>query len=101
MANLEFKRVLNCLGFAATIIIACALAATCVISLFSESVKLTIFQISDLTSGIAFVANVLAYFITIVSGFYYCLSKRSPWYMVLQVIATISILAAVIIGAVL
>ena len=101
MANLEFRRVLNCLGFVATMAIACALASICVISLVNDSVKFTVFQISDLTSGFIFVANVLAYFITVVAGFYYCLSKRSPWFMVAQIIGTIMILAAIIVGAIL
>jgi len=100
MANLEFKRVLNCLGFVATMAIACALAVTCIFSLVDDSGKFTVFQIKDLTSGIVFVANVIAYFITIVAGFYYCLSKRSPAFMVAQVVCTIMILAAIIVGAI-
>ncbi len=101
MANLEFKRLLNCLGFIATMAIACALATSCVISLLDDSVTMTIFRISDITAGVVFVANILAYFITIVAGFYYCLSKRSRWFMAFQIIATIIILASVIVGAIL
>jgi len=101
MANLEFKRVLNCLGFIATMAIACALATTCVLSLVDNTVKMAIFQISDIASGVVFVANILAYFITIVAGFYYCLSKRSRWFMVFQVIATVMILTAIIVGIIL
>ncbi len=101
MASLEFRRVLNCLGYVATMAIALALATSCVISIVDEGAKLTIFRISDVTTAVVFVANVLAYFITVVAGFYYCISKRSPWFMISQVFATIVILAAVVIGAIL
>ncbi len=100
MANLEFKRVLNCLGFVATMIVACALAVTCIFSFVSDSVSFSFFRITDLTSAVMFVANVIAYFITIVSGFYYCLCKRSHAFMIAQIIGTIIILAAIIVGVI-
>ncbi len=101
MANLEFKRALNFMGFVATMCIAVALVISLIISLFGETKGIPGFQINDVVSAFTFIANVLAYFITIIAGFYYAKSKRNVWFMVLQVIGTVLIIAAVITGAVL
>lgn len=101
MANLEFKRALNFMGFVATMLIAGALVISLLVSVFSTTKGIPGFQIFDVVSAFTFFANILAYFITIVSGFYYAKSKRNVWFMVAQVIGTIIILTAVILGAVL
>ncbi|MBQ7976995.1 MAG: hypothetical protein IJ301_00125 [Clostridia bacterium] len=101
MANLEFKRALNFMGFVATMCIAVALVISLIISLFGGTGGIPGFQITNVMTAFTFIANVLAYFITIVAGFYYARSKRSVWFTVAQVIGTILILVAVITGAVL
>ncbi len=102
MANLEFKKALNFMGFVATMCIAIALIISLIISLFDGSGGgIPGFQINDVVSAFTFFANILAYFITIVAGFYYAKSKRNVWFMILQIIGTILIIAAVITGAVL
>lgn len=102
VANLEFKRALNFMGFVATICIAVALIISLIASAISgDGGSIPNFQISDLATAFAFIANILAYFITIVSGFYYAKSKRNAWFMVIQIIGTLVIIAAVIVGAIL
>ena len=101
MASLEFKKALNFMGFVATICIAIALIISLIISLFGETKGIPGFQIHDVVSAFTFIANILAYFITVISGFYYANSKRNVWFMVVQIIGTILIIAAVITGAVL
>lgn len=101
MANLEFKKALNFMGFVATMCIAVALIISLIISLFGEQKGIPGFQIHDVISAFTFIANVLAYFITIVAGFYYARSKRNVWFMVAQTVGTLLIIVAVITGAVL
>ncbi len=101
MANLEFKRALNFMGFIATMCIAVALVICLIISLFGETKGIPGFQIYDVVSAFTFFANILAYFITIVSGFFYARSKRNIWFMIAQIIGTVLIIVAVITGAVL
>ncbi len=97
MTNLEFKRGLNCLGFWATMCIAVTLVAICVIAFVTGEV-VSLFRIADIPSIFVLVANILAYFVTIMLGFYYCLSKRSPWFITMQIIATLLIAGAVVVG---
>ena len=101
MTNIEFKRVLNCLGFLATIGIAITLVAICVIAVVTENGEISPFRIVDITSIFVLIANILAYFVTISLGFFYCLSKRSPWYITMQIIATLLIIGAVVVGVLL
>lgn len=100
MANLEFKRALNFMGFVATMCIAVALIISLIVSLFGETKGIPGFRIYDVISAFTFFANILAYFITIISGFYYAKSKRSAWFMVAQVLGTLLIIVAVITGAI-
>ena len=103
MANLEFKRALNFMGFVATMLIAVALVVSLLVSLISGNGVYNIpnFEINNVQSAFSFFANILAYFITIISGFYYAKSKRNVWFMVAQVVCTLIIITAVIVGAVL
>ena len=103
MANLEFKRALNFMGFVATMLIAAALIVSIVVSLINGDGAYNIpnFPINNVESAFSFFANILAYFITIVAGFYYVKSKRNVWFMVAQIVGTLIILTAVILGAVL
>ena len=99
MANLEFKRAINFMGFLSTMLIAMALLISLILSLFGIGGGASVFRITDVISAFTFFANVLAYFITIVAGFYYVKTKRNRLFMVLQVVGTIIILASVIYGA--
>ena len=100
MANLEFRRAINFLGFIATMIIATALVISFIISIFQENKGISIFQVKDVISALTLVSMVIAYFVTIVGGFTYARSKRNVWFMVAQVVATIVIILSVILGAV-
>ncbi len=99
MANLEFKRAINFMGFLATMLIAVALLISLIVSLFQAEKGIPFFQINDMISAFTFFSSVLAYFITVVAGFFYVKTKRNPWFMVLQVLGTVIILAAIIVGA--
>ena len=99
MANLEFKKAINFMGFLATMLIAVALLISLIVSLFQANKGIPIFQITDVISAFTFFSSVLAYFITIVAGFYYVKTKRNVWFMILQILGTVIILAAIIIGA--
>ena len=101
MANLEFRRVMNFLGFVATMLIALALVISLIVSLFQETKGIPGFQITDVVSALTVFSCILAYFITTVSGFFYARSKRNVGFMVAQVLGTIIILVSIILGAVL
>ena len=97
MTNLEFKKVLNCLGFVVTMCIAVTLSAICVIA-FVTGENVSLFHIVDIPSIFVLTANILAYCITVTLGFFYCLSKRSPWFMTMQIIFTLLIISAIVVG---
>ena len=99
MANLEFRKFLNFLGFIATIIIAATLLISFIVSLFQESKGIPLFQVKDIISALTMVATVIAFFVTIVGGFMYARSKRNVWFMLAQTGSTIIILASIIVGA--
>lgn len=99
MANLEFKRAINFMGFLATMLIALALIISLIVSLFQSGGGIMIFKITDVVSALVFFSSILAYFITIVAGFFYVKTKSNRWYLALQIIGTICITAAVIVGA--
>ncbi len=99
MANLEFKRAINFMGFLATMLIALALVISLIVSLFQSGSGILIFKITDVVSALVFFSSILAYFITIVAGFYYVKTKSNRWFLALQIIGTVFIIAAVIIGA--
>ena len=98
MTNLEFKRVLNCLGFLATMGIAITLVTTCVLAIVTEDSGIVPFHIVDISSIFVLAVNIVAYFVTITLGFYYCLSKRSPWFITMQIIATLLIIGAIVVS---
>ena len=51
---------------------------------------------ASVSTVIVFVANIFAYFITIIAGFSYAKSKRSMWYMIAQIVATLVIVVLLV-----
>ncbi len=101
MASLEFKRVLNFMGFVATMCIAFALVIAFIAHLISpEANPILNFKIDGLASAFSVIANVFAYFITIVAGFCYARSKRNIWFLIAQIIGMILIVVAFVVGAI-
>ncbi len=100
MANLELRRTLNFLGFVSTMLIAGALVISLIVSLFQESKGIPIFQITDVVSALTFFASLIAYLITIVAGFSYVRSKRNISFTIAQIIGTVIIIIAIIVGAI-
>lgn len=99
MSNLQFKRVLNFMGFLATMLIAVALVISLLVSIFQHGSGIAIFKIYDFVSALIFCSSILAYFITIIAGFSYVKTKSNRWFMALQIIGTILIVAAIVVGA--
>jgi len=99
MAKYELRRMLNFLGFLATILIAIAILVAGIMGWIQEgSFNPNIAGLSfiSLQSGIIFIANFFAYLLAATAGFSYAKSKRSIWYMVVQIIAVIIILFVII-----
>ncbi len=99
MAKYEFRKILNLLGFIATVLIALSILIASIINwvqVGTFSAGLDGLKISNFQTGLVFVANVFAYFLACVGGFAYVRSKRSVWYAIVQVIAIIIILFVVI-----
>ena len=102
MANYEFRKKINIVGFIATIAIAVAILIVFLVNWISTGVFTAGIAGLKLSGGLpgilTYVANVCAYFVSIVAGFYFVRSKRSPWFMVVQVVATLIIAFVVIMG---
>lgn len=99
MAKYEFRRALNFLGFLATLLIATAILIAGIIEWIntgSFNLSLAGLSVDSFQSGMIFVANVFAYLLATIAGFYYARSKRSIWYTILQVIAVIVIVIVII-----
>ena len=99
MSNLKFRHALNFMGFLATMLIAVALVISLLVSIFQHGSGIMIFKISDFVSALVFCSSLLAYFITIIAGFSYAKTKSNRWFMALQIVGTVLIIAAIIVGA--
>lgn len=99
MANYGFRRVLNFMGFVATILIGVAMAIAMIVN-GASGVSIAGLNLRGATvaSIIVFIANIFAYFITIVAGFAYARSKRSAWFMIAQIIATLVIVVLMVLS---
>ena len=86
MSKYEFRKLLNFLGFVATIIIAIAVV---IAFIFKEGVSSLGF--SNVQTALVFIASVIAYFITAVSGFYYARSKKNIAFLITWIVAVVLI----------
>lgn len=99
MANFESKKVLNFLGWIATVFIALAILIAAIVGWIQTgkfNISLAGLSISDFPTALVCIANIFAYLIAAIGGFCYAKSKRNIWFMVIQVVATIVILFVVI-----
>lgn len=102
MANYGMRRMLNCLGFIATMLIGVAMLLAMIVNGVSGGTIAGLnLRGASIASVIVFVANIFAYFITIIAGFSYARSKRSAWFMVAQIVATLTIVVLVILSNIL
>lgn len=97
MANYGLRKVLNFLGFVATMLISVAMILALIVNGASGG-GIAGLNLRGATPAniIVFIANVFAYFITIIAGFSYAKSKRSLWYMIAQIVATLVIVVLVV-----
>jgi len=99
MAKYEFRRSLNFLGFLATILIAIAILIAGIMGWIQNGTfnpSIAGLSFTSIQSGIIFIANFFAYLLAAVAGFSYAKSKRSIWYMVIQIIAVVIIVFVII-----
>ena len=99
MANYNMRRMLNFLGFIATILISIAMVLAMIVNGVSGGTIAGLnLRGASIASIIVFVANIFAYFITIIAGFSYARSKRSAWFMIAQIVATFVIVVLLILS---
>ena len=99
MANYGMRRVINFLGFLATMLIGIAMILAMIVNGVSGGTIAGLnLRGASVASIIVFVANIFAYFITIMAGFSYAKSKRSAWFMVAQIVATLTIVVLVVLS---
>lgn len=99
MAKYETRRVLNFLGFIATVFIALAILIAAIVGWIETGVfniSLAGLSISNFTTALICIANILAYLFAIIGGFAYARSKRNIAFMIIQVIAVVIICFVVI-----
>jgi len=100
MANYDFRRFMNMLGFVASMLISVALLVALFVSLASgDSAGIIIpgFEFGGIIADIVLIANAIAYIMVLIAGFNYAKSKRSVWYMVAQVVATLVIIVLLVV----
>lgn len=97
MANYGLRKVLNFLGFIATMLIGIAMILAMIVNGVNGG-TITGLNLRGATAAeiIVFVANIFAYFITIIAGFSYARSKRSVGFMIAQIVATLVIVVLVV-----
>ena len=99
MANYGLRHALNFLGFVATMLIGVAMILAMIVNGVSGGTIAGLnLRGASVASVIVFVANVFAYLITIIAGFSYAKSKRSAWFMVAQIVATIIIVVLLVLS---
>lgn len=99
MANYGLRRVLNCLGFVATMLIGIAMILAMIVNGVSGGTIAGLnLRGASPAAVIVFVANIFAYLITIIAGFSYARSKRSAWFMIAQIVATLVIVVLLILS---
>ena len=97
MANYGLRKVLNFLGFVATLLIGVAMILARIVNgADGGTIAGLNLRGASVSTVIVFVANIFAYFITIIAGFSYAKSKRSMWYMIAQIVATLVIVVLLV-----
>lgn len=97
MANYGLRKVLNFLGFVATMLIGVAMILAMIVNgAGGGTIAGLNLRGASVSTVIVFVANIFAYFITIIAGFSYAKSKRSMWYMIAQIVATLVIVVLLV-----
>ncbi len=97
MANYGLRKVLNFLGFVATLLIGVAMILAMIVNgADGGTIAGLNLRGASVSTVIVFVANIFAYFITIIAGFSYAKSKRSMWYMIAQIVATLVIVVLLV-----
>lgn len=97
MANYGLRKVLNFLGFVATMLIGVAMILAMIVNgADGGTIAGLNLRGASVSTVIVFVANIFAYFITIIAGFSYAKSKRSMWYMIAQIVATLVIVVLLV-----
>ena len=99
MGKYESKKVFNFLGFLVTILIAVAILITG-IYLWINNGRFTLqipgFGFGSVQAAIMCIANMLAYFMCMIVGFNYARSKRSPVFVIIDIIAIVFIVVVVV-----
>ena len=97
MANYGLRKVLNFLGFVATMLIGVAMILAMIVNgADGGTIAGLNLRGASVSTVIVFVANIFAYFITIIAGFSYAKSKLSMWYMIAQIVATVVIVVLLV-----
>ena len=97
MANYGLRKVLTFLGFVATLLIGVAMILAMIVhGADGGTIAGLNLRGASVSTVIVFVANIFAYFITISAGFSYAKSKRSMWYMIAQIVATLVIVVLLV-----
>ena len=99
MAKYESRRILNFLGFLATILIAIAILIAGIITWIKSGhfgMGLPGLGFNNVPSALVCVANIFAYILAMVAGFAYAKSRRNIAYMIVQIIAVVIIIFVII-----
>ena len=99
MAKYESKRLLNFLGFLATMFIAVAILIAGIVTWIKSGhfgMGLPGLGFSNVPSALVCIANVFAYILAIFAGFAYARSRRNIAFLILQIVATVIILFVII-----
>ena len=99
MANYGVRKALNFLGFLATMLIGIAMILAMIVNgVNGGTIAGLNLRGATIASIIVFIGNIFAYLITIIAGFSYARSKRSAWFMIAQIIATIVIVVLLVLS---
>lgn len=85
MANKDFKGIINFFAFVAIALVG--------VALLLANIGLN----GNISSALTLVANLLAYFITAIAGFYFVKNKNNVWYWVIYAVAIVLIVISYII----
>ncbi len=79
--NFKFEKFLNFLAYVAIIFVA---------------VALLLGKVINSLTALRDIAEIMAYFITAISAFYYARSKRNPWIIVAYIVAVVIIIVILV-----